>query len=318
MAVVTARAFSPGTVGNIASGFDLLGHCIKGVGDYVTATRISKKGSQPTAWIRTIEGVTTDLPTASDCNTASRAASALLRATNAEFDIELDLEKGIALGSGLGGSAASATAALVASNALLPQPLSQDALYPYALIGEAIASDHAVGDNVGPQLIGGLVLATAQKLWRLPVPEGLTAVVVRPSVSINTKHARECLAAPFPMDQITQQQASLAQLLLGLYANDQSALASGLIDHLIEPRRASLIPGLAPFKAQAFRHGALGASISGAGPSVFAWFTTAQHARHALEDLQQVFVEIGLEVSSYVSPVDSPGACLIKPHNDKA
>lgn len=310
MAKLTATAYSPGTVGNLAVGFDLLGHCVLGIGDRVTARSIPMQGSKARASIGTIQGLVTELPTAPEQNTASRAVQALLDATDPQFDVVLDLEKGIPLGSGLGGSAASATAALVASNALLDQPLEQTQLYPYALHGESIASAQAVGDNVGPQLAGGLTLATTDRLIPLPVPPGLTALVIHPRMQIETTQARICLEPPFPLTDITKQQAGLAQLLVGLYAQDFELIARGLTDHLIEPRRASLIPGLESAKAAAIAHGALGASISGAGPSLFAWFENRDLAEHAKASVCSPFSALGIESTAFITPVDAPGARL--------
>lgn len=268
------------------------------------------QGSKARASIGTIQGLATELPTAPEQNTASRAVQALLDATDPQFDVVLDLEKGIPLGSGLGGSAASATAALVASNALLDQPLEQTQLYPYALHGESIASAQAVGDNVGPQLAGGLTLATADRLITLPVPPGLTALVIHSRLQIETTQARICLEPPFPLTDITKQQAGLAQLLVGLYAQDFELIARGLTDHLIEPRRASLIPGLESAKAAAIAHGALGASISGAGPSFFAWFENRDLAEHAKVSVCSPFRALGIESTAFITPVDAPGARL--------
>lgn len=316
MAVVSASAYAPAVVGNIASGFDLVGHCIDGIGDVVTATRTPSTEQKPQARIGSITGRVTDLPTEPHHNTASRAACALLQSQGAGFDVQLKLTKGIPLGSGLGGSAASATAAVVATNALLDAPLAIADLYPFALTGEAIATGQPVGDNVGPQLIGGLVLATEVRLIALPVPAGLTAVVVHPNFTIETTQARACLKAPFELKAITRQQASLAQLLVGLYTQDNAALAQGLVDHLIEPRRCGLIPGFEAFQALAKDHGALGASISGAGPSVFAWFSSQAQALTAQAHLSQPFEAAGLVTDTHVSSVAAGGAHLLAANPD--
>ncbi len=312
MAVLKATAFSPATVGNVAVGFDLIGHCIQGLGDQVTAQVAPKKTTTPTATIASISGVVSDLPTEPQANTASRAVQALLDDLGFPFDVHLSLKKGIPLGSGLGGSAASATAALVATNALLPTPLAQADLYPYALHGESIASGEAVGDNVGPQLLGGLVLATATRLIPLPVPEGLTALVVHSDQSILTHEARHALEKPFELDAITRQQAGLSGLLVGLYENKMELIAEGLTDHLIEPRRKHSIQGFDEAMGVARDAGALGGSISGAGPSVFAWFDGANKARHAASMVATVFERHGLITTTHISPVDAPGASLIR------
>lgn len=302
-----ATAFAPASVGNAGVGFDLLGFAIEGPGDIVTARR----SPQPGVVIESISGTVTDLPREPARNTAGRAVQALLAAVDARFGVVLDIEKGIPLGSGLGGSAASATAALMATNALLARPLSVDELYPFALAGEAVASGSMHGDNVGPQLLGGLVLASPEHLFRLPVPDGLHAVVVHPDHIVETRAARATLQGAFALAEIVAQQTHLALFLAGCYQNDVELIRAGLADVLVEPRRAGLIPGFATVKQAAMDHGALGSSISGAGPSVFGWFCSAEAARAAGAAMVSAFAQHGLHATAFVSGLNSAGVRLL-------
>lgn len=302
-----ATAFAPASVGNVGVGFDLLGHAIAGPGDTVTARRLDRPGVH----IEAIEGLPIELPKETARNTAGRAVQALIEARPVDFGIGLSIRKGIALGSGLGGSAASATAALVAANALFDEPLPQAALYPYALAGESVASGAAHGDNVGPQLLGGLVLATLDRLVSLPVPDNLVACVVHPDHVVETRAARAALAEPYPIGTVVAHSACLAQFLCGCYRQDLTLLAAGLKDLLVEPRRAALVPGFSSVKQAALDHGALGSSISGAGPSVFGWFTSTDQADKAAQAMQQAFAAEGLDSQAWITPVNSPGARLI-------
>ncbi len=303
----TATAFAPASIGNVGVGFDLLGHVIDGPGDTVTATR----RDQPGVVIDSIEGVITDLPLAPEQNTAGRAVQALLAHVQPGFGIRLAIKKGIALGSGLGGSAASATAALVAANALLDAPLDRASLYPFALVGESVASGSAHGDNVGPQLLGGLVLATLDRLIAIPVPEGLWATVVHPDHIVETRRARESLQTPFDIATVVAQNAHLAQFLSGCYRNDLDLIRAGLADVLVEPRRSGLIPGFHAVKQAALDHGALGASISGAGPSIFGWFENRESAEQARQAMIEAFGQAGLPAQGWVSAVNAPGCRLV-------
>jgi homoserine kinase len=302
-----ASAFAPASVGNAAVGFDLLGFALTGAGDTVHATRTQ----QPGVVIDDIRGTVPDLPREPGKNTAGRAVQSLLQAVQADFGVRLIIEKGIPLGSGLGGSAASATAALVAVNALLPRPLSSVELYPHALAGEAIASGSPHGDNVGPQLLGGLVLAAPDHLFRLPLPDGLTAVVVHPDHVVETRLAREVLQSGFSIGEIVSQQTRLGLFMAGCYQNDLNLIRAGLEDQLIEPRRAQLIPGFAAVKQAALDHQALGASISGAGPSVFGWFSSPTQARAAAQDMISAFGNHGLEATALISDLDAAGAHVV-------
>ena len=304
-----ATAFAPASVGNVGVGFDLLGHVIDGPGDTVTARRVDRPG----VVIESIDGVIMDLPMAADRNTAGRAVLALLGYYKLDFGIALNIKKGIPLGSGLGGSAASATAALVAVNALLDQPLETAKLYPFALAGESVASGSAHGDNVGPQLLGGLVLATLDRLIQIPVPNSLWATVVHPDHVVETRRARESLQAPFDIATIVQQNSLLAQFLTGCQTGDLDLIRAGLGDVLVEPRRAPLIPGFEQVKQAALDHGALGASISGAGPSVFGWFDDQAQAEAARHAMVEAFADADLPAEGWVSAVNSPGARLLSP-----
>ena len=302
-----ASAFAPASVGNAAVGFDLLGFALTGAGDTVHAARSDTLG----VVIEDIRGTVTDLPREPGRNTAGRAVESLLAAQQADFGVRLFIDKGIPLGSGLGGSAASATAALVAVNALLPKPVSTMDLYPHALAGEAIASGSPHGDNVGPQLLGGLVLAAPDHLFRLPLPDGLIAVVVHPDHVVETRLAREVLQSGFGIAEIVRQQARLGLFLAGCYQNDVALIRAGLEDQLIEPRRARLIPGFDAVKQAALDEGALGASISGAGPSVFGWFDARDSAEKAADNMVAAFRDHGLEATALISDLQAPGAHLV-------
>ena len=305
------RAFAPAGVGNIGVGFDLLGHTIAGPRDVAIVRRIDA----PVVRIASIGGAApgaASLPLAVERNTAGQALIALRERLGLAHGFELELEKGIALGSGLGGSAASCVAALVAANALLDAPLPRDALYPFAIDGEAVSSHSRQGDNVAPMLLGGVVMATADRMARLSTPDWLHCVVVHPDQVLETRLAREVLAEPYPLSLVVRQSANLALFLTGLQRGDAGLIREGLCDLLVEPRRAALIPGFTAVKAAALDHDALGASISGAGPSVFAWFDSKPLAEAAAPAMRAGFAAAGFDSRAYVSPVAGPRAELIE------
>lgn len=304
MSIARAAAFAPASVGNCAVGFDLIGHALEGPGDRVIATRTAARGVR----IDAIRGLPIELPRDVEKNTAARAVASLLNAVNTDYGIALEIEKGIALGSGMGGSAASAVAALVAANALLDAPMPREALYPHALEGEFAASGGRHGDNVAPSLLGGLVLASHDRLVRLPVPPGVQVLLVHPDLIVETRVARERLRAPYAIGDFVRQSEALALFLSGLYTNDLVLIRAGLKDVLVEPRRADLIPGFAAVKQAMLDHDAFGASISGAGPSVFGWFASRAAAEAAQQDAVRAFADAGLSARAYLSPLAAAGA----------
>jgi homoserine kinase len=305
--LLSAQAMSYASVGNVAVGFDILGHTVAGAGDRARVRRID----EPTVRIAAIHGCVTNLPLEASRNTAGAALLSLRRALGLQHGFELELHKGIALGSGMGGSAASCVAALVAANALLERPLPRESLYGFALDGEAVASGSRHGDNVGPMLLGGLVLATRDRLLQLPVPEAWHCAVVHPHVVLETRESRAVLADGFSLHDVVAQHANLALMLTGCQRGDATLVREGLKDVLVEPRRAPLIPGFARVKQAALDHHALGASISGGGPSMFGWYERCEDAQKAAAAMVAAFAEAGLASDALVSPINGPAASLV-------
>lgn len=302
-----ARAFAPASVGNVAVGFDILGHVIEGVGDTVTVRRIATREVR----IDAIRGAEIPLPREAADNTAGAALLALRRALDLPFGFAIEIDKGIALGSGMGGSAASSVAALVAANALLDQPLDRHALYPFALEGEMVASGGRHGDNLGPMLLGGLVLSTADQLVPIPVPAQWHSLLVHPDAVLETRRAREALQGSYTLGEFVAQSANLALVLSGCHQGDAGLVRSGLRDVLVEPRRAPLIAGFDAARDAALAAGAMGSSISGAGPSVFAWFEDRAGAEAAVAPVQAAFAAAGYGSQAWVSSLAAPGAVLL-------
>ena len=304
---LSAHASSPASVGNVGIGFDILGHSVAGAGDRAEVRRID----EPVVRIAAIDGCVTELPLDAAKNTAGMALMALRKALGLQHGFELVLHKGIALGSGMGGSASSCVAALVAANALLERPLSAESLYGFALEGEAVASGGRHGDNVGPMLLGGLVLATRDRLVRVPVPEAWHCALVHPHMVLETRKARAALAGDYALGEFVAQSANLALVLAGCWRGEAALVREGLHDVLVEPRRAPLIPNFHRVKQAAMDHRALGASISGAGPSVFGWFERREEAETASAAMAAAFAEAGLASDVLVSPINGPAAALV-------
>jgi homoserine kinase len=302
-----ARAFAPASVANVAVGFDLLGYAVPGVGDTVTVRRIDA----PEVRIAAIRGTTVALPLDAARNTAGAALLALRQALALPYGFELEIDKGIPLSSGMGGSAASCVAALVAANALLDAPLSREQLYLHALDGEAVASGSRHGDNLGPMFLGGLVLCTLERLVPIAVPAAWHSLLVHPDAVLETRRAREALQGHYALGEFVAQSGNLALVLAGCHAGDAALVRAGLRDVLVEPRRAPLIVGFDAAKQAALDAGAMGASISGAGPSVFGWFESAAEAEAAAPAVQAAFAAAGFSSQAWVTPLASPGARLL-------
>jgi homoserine kinase len=306
----SVTAFAPATVSNVACGFDVLGFALDSPGDEVTACRASAG-----VRIAAIEADGGRLPRDAAKNTAGVAAQALLTAAGDAGGVELTIRKGLPLSSGLGGSAASAVAAAVAVDALIGSRLPIDTLLTCAFEGERIGAGSAHADNIAPCLYGGFVLvrrASPPDIVRLPVPTGLTAVVVHPDLEIETAKARALLGDSVPLADAIQQWANLGAFVDALHRGDFALLSRSLEDAIAEPRRAPLVPGLAAIKQAAAEAGALGCSLSGSGPSLFALCLGIDVAKRVGAAMRHaVITRIGGEPQTYLSTIAPRGARVI-------
>jgi homoserine kinase len=303
-------AFAPATVSNVACGFDVLGFPLEAPGDEVTV-RLIESGVR----IDSIDGDGGRLPRDAAKNTAGVAVLALLTKLGERRGVALRIRKGLPLSSGLGGSAASAVAAVVAADAALGSHSSTETLISCALEGERLGAGSAHADNVAPSICGGMVLvrrASPPDVLRLPVPDGLTAVVVHPDLEIETARARALLGTTVPLADAIRQWANLGAFVHGLHTADFGIISRSLEDAIAEPRRAPLVPGLAVIKRAAVEAGALGCSLSGSGPSLFALCAGQGAATRVAEAMTAaVRSQIGGEPRTYVSPVSRRGARII-------
>ncbi len=305
-----ATAFAPASVGNVAIGFDILGFAIDTLGDRVTVTRRGAPGGE----ISAVRGVAAALPREARDNTAGRALLALQEALRPGFGFCLELDKGLPLGSGLGGSAASAVGAVVAANALLPQACSRLQLLKFAMQGEAVSSGSLHVDNIAASLFGGLVLTVGieqPRVKQIPVPAAIRAVIVHPHMFLATARARAILRLSVDLSDFVWQTANLAGFISGCYTDDLDMIRASLEDVVIEPQRAALIPGFQEVRRGAMEAGALGCSISGAGPSMFAWALEAT-APAVLAAMRREFARHSLATDHWVVEVRSAGARLVE------
>ena len=303
--------YAPGSVSNVACGFDIMGFALDEPGDVVVAT----PSDQPGVSIAAIHGDDGRLTTDPQKNTASAAVIALLQRLETTRGVSLTIHKGLPLASGIGSSGASAVAAVVAANELLGRPAPMPMLLECAMAGELAGCGSVHPDNVTPSLYGGFILARSAQppdIVRLPVPDGLACAVLHPRMEIETGAARRLIGDQVLLKDATRQWANVGGLVAALYTSDLALLSRSLVDHIAEPKRASLVPGLAEIKRAAMTAGALGCSLSGSGPSIFALAATLDIALSAGEAMQVAFERsstIGSDL--WVCPVGRQGARVI-------
>lgn len=306
--------YAPGSVSNVACGFDVLGFALDEPGDVVIAAQQDASGVS----ISAVHGDEGRLSTDPRKNTASAAVLALLQRLETIRGVSLTIHKGLPLASGIGSSGASAVAAVVAANELLGRPAPMEMLLECAMAGEQAGCGATHPDNVAPSLYGGFILARSAQppdIVRLPVPTGLACAVLHPRMEIKTAAARQLLGDQVALKDATRQWANVGGLVAALYTSDLALLSRSLVDHIAEPKRASLVPGLAEIKAAALSAGALGCSLSGSGPSIFALAATLEIAQAAGNAMQRAFAaasDVGADL--WVCPVGRQGARVIDIH----
>lgn len=311
------RAFAPATVSNLSCGFDLLGFALDGWGDMVAA----RAAAEPGVRLVEIRGDGGRLPLAAEANTAGVAARKLLELAPPPSDsgpagVELVLEKGLPLASGLGSSGASGVAAAVAVNAALGLGAGEETLLAAALAAEEVACGAAHPDNVAPALLGGLLLirpGDPPAITRLPVSGDLFTAVLHPHAEVSTADARAVLPRSVPLATLTRQAGDLAAMVAGLFQNDDDLIRSALVDHVAEPVRAALTPGFDAVRGAALEAGALGAGLSGSGPSIFALCRGEERAVAAGAAMREALaagVDGDGDGDLLVSPVGAAGASL--------
>lgn len=293
---VRATAFSPGSIGNLGPGLDILGCALEGAGDSVTAEFTDTPG------VVVLESGHAALGTDPEAHASALAAMAVVRratnlgATTPAAGIALRVTKGLPLSAGQGGSAASAVAGAAAVNALIGGPLGRDELLEAALFAETkVAGRHL--DNIAPSLIGGIVLIRSLSpidVVSIPVPEALHFVLANPSQNMRTAEARAILPKQVSLEVALHQASQVAAMVSALHSGDLDLLGRSIDDRIAEPARAGLLKGFSEAKRAALDAGALGVSISGSGPTAFAICNTASAARDVAQAMCVAYERVGL------------------------
>ncbi|GAA5220033.1 homoserine kinase [Membranihabitans marinus] len=303
------KVFAPATIANLAVGYDILGLALESPGDEIIA-----KISNDFTGVR-ISNIRNDggkLPKAAQKNTASVAGQAVLDHLNiTDIGIELEIIKKMPIGSGLGSSAASAVGGAFAVNEILKSPLTKAELLPFCVQGEYIADGSYHADNVAPSLLGGIILVkNGENLihQRLPTPEGLFITIIHPDIEILTKNARSIIKSSISLNSHIDQSFNLAGFVSSLYQSNFDLMRQCLNDIIIEPQRAHLIPKFEEVKAAALKNNAIGCSISGAGPSIFALSENSFDAENIAYAMKEVFKNVKIESTVIVSRVNPEGA----------
>jgi homoserine kinase len=304
------RAYAPASIGNVAAGFDVLGAALAPI-DGSLLGDIVEVAASDTDRFTTVGPFAHRLPSNADDNLVVKSRRVVEEALGRALGpLDVTLHKNLPVSSGLGSSSASAVAAVKAFDAIAGSSLDAHAL----LMCAAKVEDHAAAaahlDNVAPCLLGGLRLCLDERTVALPWPDDLRFVVASPALELETKVSRGVLPRELPMATGVAFAGNLAGLVHALHAGDRALLGRCLRDLVAEPHRARLIPGFRDTQARAKAAGALGCSLSGAGPAVFAVATDAD-APAVAESLSEGFAAANVASTVRVCRLDTRGARLL-------
>ena len=305
------RAFAPASVTNVGCGFDVLGFAIEKPGDEVVVRLRNSKGIT----IKKISGDGGKLSKDIEQNTAGVAVRAFLNEISFEKGIEIEIYKNMALGTGLGSSAASAVAAVVALDHLLNTKLTKRELLKFALEGEKLTSGgryHA--DNVAAALYGGLVVIRCSDdldVINIDYPDDLNCAIIYPHIVMNTSDMRRLLRKEITLADAVKQWSNIASLVTGFMKKDYTIISKSINDFIVEPVRSLLIPSFYEMKKAALDAGAVGCSISGSGPSLFALTKSKAAANKTANEMKKVLDKIEIECDIYISGINRKGPKIL-------
>ena len=304
----TIKVFSPGSVTNLSCGYDILGFCLDKVGDTIIVKKIPEQGLR----ISSIDKY--DLPLSIDDNVAGIAAKAMINEVKISHGLDIKIEKGIKPGSGIGSSAASSVGTVFAINKLIGSPFSDRELIRFAMEGEKYVSGSYHADNVSPILLGGITLVRSVKdldIIKLPNPKDLIATIIRPEIEIKTSDSRKVVKSKVTIDKMVRQSANLAAFISSLYTEDYDLMSNSIVDEIIEPDRALLIPEYYNIKQISLGAGAIACGISGSGPAIFSLSKSDKVANNILDKMSSHFDSVNINYNGFVSKINSEGVKVI-------
>jgi len=263
---ITVRA--PSSTANLGPGFDVFGLAVDAFFDEVTLTK--KKEKKITIVTKD------DIPTNPDSNTAGLVVRNMMNKFKTKDGIEINIKKGVPAGFGMGSSAASAAATAVAFDKLYRLNLDENSLVEFAGSGEKASAGSVHYDNVAASVLGGFVIVKTDPLdiIRIDPPASMRMCVAVPKLQVpkkKTKVSRGVIQKRVSLSDSVSNLSNAAAIVAGFMKKDPELIGSSIKDVIVEPARQHMIPGFAKVKENALKAGALGVTISGAGPSVIAF-----------------------------------------------
>ncbi|HXG14185.1 MAG TPA: homoserine kinase [Candidatus Nitrosotenuis sp.] len=296
---ITARA--PSSTANLGPGFDVFGLALDAFFDEVTLT---KKNSGITI-------ITSDqIPTSPNKNTAGLVAQHMKKKFKVKDGLQIRIKKGVPAGFGMGSSAASAAATAVAFDRLYKLNLDANMLIECAAIGERASAGAIHYDNVSASVLGGFVIVRTNPLdvIRISPPSDLRLCVAVPKLAVPPKKtavSRSVVPKQVKLVDAVTNLSNAAAIVAGFTKKDSALIGRSIRDVIVEPAREHLIPGFSAVKNNALRAGALGVTISGAGPSVIAFATKKSKLKKIADAMKSGFASAKTDSTTIIcKPAD--------------
>lgn len=301
---ITVKA--PCSTANLGPGFDVFGLALDAYYDQI---QLKKEGKGIT--IKSFDSIPLD----PNKNSAGLVIKEMSRKFKVKTGLVVKIKKGVPAGYGMGSSAASAAAAAVAFDALFSLKLDPNTLVQYAGMGEKASAGSIHYDNVAASVLGGFVIVRTDPfdIIKIEPPKDLILCLAIPKIPVpqrKTEVSRKVLPHQVKLSEHVKNLANAAAITAGFVKKDVNLIGTSVRDIIVEPARQHLIPGFDKVKSNAIRAGALGVTISGAGPSVIAFVSKSGNSRKISDAMRKGFATVKTECITVICR-PSKGAVVI-------
>ncbi|MDE1766100.1 MAG: homoserine kinase [Thaumarchaeota archaeon] len=291
---VTVRA--PCSTANLGPGFDVFGLALDAYYDQIQLEK-GGKGIR----IQSSDSIPIEL----EKNSAGLVIKEMAKKYRVKTGLVVKIKKGVPTGFGMGSSAASAAAAAVAFDALFKLKLDGNSLVQYAGMGEMASAGSVHYDNVAASVLGGFVIVRTNPLdvIRVIPPKDLVLCVAIPKIPVprkKTEASRKVLPKLVKLSDHVKNLSNASALTVGFMEKNVNLIGSSINDIIVEPARKHLIPGFDRVKKNALAAGAMGVTISGAGPSVISFASTSANPKKISDAMKKGFSAAGVECTTVI------------------
>jgi homoserine kinase len=302
--ITSVKVRAPSSTANLGPGFDVFGLALDAFHDEITLSKTNRSvTNKPWHGVRIL--TIDDIPKEPQQNTAGLVVKSMKQKFKIKSGIEIRIKKGVPAGFGMGSSAASAAAAALACNKLFNLKLDNKTLVKCAGIGEKASAGTIHYDNVAASLLGGFIVVKTKPfdVIRLEPPKDLVLCVAIPKLKVlkkKTKVSRAVIPKTVKLSDLTENLSNAANIVSGFLLKDSDLIGRSIQDVIVEPARKHLIPGFSKVKSNALNAGALGVTISGAGPSIIAFCKKSQNVKKVAKSMEKGFSSARIDCETII------------------